>query len=338
MTSNNTTEVMNNNNKQNSSGIILPDELNHNNMKISQPRKKKGSNKINSYLTQMDGTMGYFETYTLRAPFGVSKYIPEGGSVPEYSLTLVCPSDEDVSKFNPNPKDVQKWFNEIKGLDELLIDVGVKNSAVIFGKEKKKEIVEELFKGMFKADKDGLYQPKIQPKIQKMREDREDPKDKTKTVSVQIEKPNVKVYLMDQPTDENPDPEPESTPTEINSFEELMELVPKGSYVSAILQPKIWFVAGKFGYTLNVVQLLVRKQKKVKIEGFAFSKGKKSVQSKPSSQSQADSQQATSATTVAPAAPAPPVSKEYQQDSEDEGNGGEEVVEAGEEGEEVEDA
>ena len=117
-------------------------------------------------------------------------------------------------------------------------------------------MVEALYVPVIKSgqDKDGNEYPvRIQPKIPKQR----DPDDVTKALDDQ---PNVGLYI-----------EGSEEKVELESFETLAQMVPKGSVVKAIIQPQTWYIAGKFGLSLKVLQILVKPRTTGRPSGYAFS-------------------------------------------------------------------
>jgi len=237
--------------------IILPSQLNLKSASITVPKKKK--EKLVSYLLHNSSVI-YVESPWLRAPFGVSGYQQKPSDPKEWSLNLSSVSQDDPNSVNEyeDKKAVSDWFQQWTYLDEMMIDHGIKNSKVIFNKEYKesqREVVKALFSPCAKV-KEG-YPLSIKLKIQKKR----DPKD----LSKQLESPNLVVYF-----------ENETEPTTVESFEDLEKIVPKNGYVKAIFQPKTWYIAGKIGLSLTLLQLLVKKRSGGRPTGYAFS-----VQSTP---------------------------------------------------------
>jgi hypothetical protein len=56
------------------------------------------------------------------------------------------------------------------------------------------------------------------------------------------------------------------------TFTELKEIASKGSFVAAILQPRLWFISGKYGVTWKVIQMKVHAKKTFgKPTSYAFS-------------------------------------------------------------------
>ena len=87
-----------------------------------------------------------------------------------------------------------------------------------------------------KKDPDGnLYPPNISPKINKVWEEN----------ATGDGHPDIEVFLGSE------------VPIKLKGWEHLMSLIPKRTPVTAIIQPRIWFVSGRFGISLKVMQLKV---------------------------------------------------------------------------------
>lgn len=239
---------------ESTNNVLLPEELNAENLTVTAPRKR-GDRQV-SYLLH-NGEAIYAETPWLRAPFGVSGFEPESGGAKQWSINLSASPTSDDAEEN---EVIENWFKQWSGADELMLRHGVENAAAITGGKKKKltkDAAEAICTPVVKMsnDKDGNpYPPRLQPKIPCAR----DPEDSKKTLA---NVPNVSVFY-----------EGSDEPVEFETFDELAELVPKGSVVKAILQPRVWYIGGKtYGLSLAVLSLLVRKRTKSRPEGYAFS-------------------------------------------------------------------
>ena len=97
----------------------------------------------------------------------------------------------------------------------------------------------------------NLYPPNISPKI-------------------------AKVYVENRTGDGTPDIEVymgSETPMNIKGWSCLTDVLPKRTPVTAIIQPRIWFVSGRFGVTLRVLQLKVLSvSRSGPPRGYSFSK------------------------------------------------------------------
>lgn len=230
---------------------ILPNELNAEHFEVTDI-KTRNDRKI-AYLLH-NGNATYVETPKLRTPFGVSGFTPKGATRPEYSLTLSASPVGD----NPEDKELNEtWFQQWCLADELMQQHGLDCAETIFGakgKKMNKDTVEALYSPVVKGkDNEEGYPLQIQPKVKRAR----DPEDTKKELD---NVPDVEVYM-----------EGSDKRVQIESFEQLQALIPKGSIVKAILQPNVWYIAGKFGLSLKIVQILVYKRKGGKPEGYAFS-------------------------------------------------------------------
>ena len=218
------------------------------NLSATEPRENKYG-KLASYLLHM-GEPFYSHLYG-KATFGVNGYGENKGDTPTaYSL--------NISDFTADKEDFEtakEFFDSLKKLDEYMIDFGLKYSKKIFGKKYDKgthdAVVEALYTSSVKTgeDKDGNpYPDRITTKI---KPDYNNPS-----------RPNAKIFT--------------NSKTDINdenfTYDDLVELVPKGSFVKVILQPNIWFISGKMGISWKVIQLkTMPNSKKKKIASYAFS-------------------------------------------------------------------
>lgn len=239
--------------------VIKTNDLNAEVFSITDPRK--GKNDRLSSLLLHDETPVYSETPWLKAPFGVSDYTPEGGKT-EWSINLSATplvdvgDGEDKEAAREAAQDVtNRYFEQWCLADEMMLEHGIKHYKLIKQALKKapnKEGMAMLYNEIVKG-KGTQYPLRLQPKIPKMR-DPKNPKD------VLEDSPNVQVYKAG--TGEE---------VSITSFQDLVKLIPKGSFVKAIILPKVWYIAGKYGVSLSVVQLLVREQTSGRPTGYAFS-------------------------------------------------------------------
>ena len=73
---------------------------------------------------------------------------------------------------------------------------------------------------------------------------------KVRSVYEEPDNPNVKVFVDSRKDINNKD----------FTFDDLVNLVSKGSFVEAVIQPSLWFISGKFGVTWRLVQMKAHKQ------------------------------------------------------------------------------
>ena len=208
----------------------------------TKPTARGGKkDKLTAYLLY-DNSPFLLKLPALKAPFGVTSYNNGGAAVSNnYSLNLSAKSksnDEDAAQ------EVDNIYSALEELDKFMISYGTEYSKEIFGKNyesgKHDAVVEALYTSTVKSseDKDGNpYPRRINTKIRSQYE--------------QQNRPNVKVYQNSR-VDLN---------DEDFTFSSLEELVTKGSFVEAVIQPSFWFISGKFGVTWRVIQMKVHEQK-----------------------------------------------------------------------------
>ena len=221
------------------------------NLSATEPRENKDG-KLASYLLNNGEPFYLTMPVYAKAPFGVNGYGENKGDVPTAFSLNVC-------AFTAEKDDIEtakKFFTSLKELDEYMIDFGLKYSKKIFGKKYEKgthdAVVEALYTPTVKTgeDKEGnSYPDRITAKI---KPDYNNPN-----------RPKAKIYTNRSKTDIN---------DEKYTYDDLMELIPKGSFVKVIIQPNIWFISGKMGISWKVIQLkIMPDSKKSKIASYAFS-------------------------------------------------------------------
>jgi len=229
--------------------VINYKKLNSGDLTISIP-KKNPQGKYVAYLNIANiKDKFYFELEYLVTPYGVSAYDPNE-SIPKdalnYTLSLQKRAGNNVSE-----EDVEKLFSLLQAIDEKMINYGVEHSQIIYGKEKNRTIVEAFYDSSRlvkkSVGKDGTaYPDKFDLKFERNT-------DKT---------PDVLIYTNS------------STPIQPESFDEVVKLIPKGTVVKAVVQPRIYFIpGGKYGIKFTIVQLKIpgNTQKYGKPVTYAFS-------------------------------------------------------------------
>ena len=95
-----------------------------------------------------------------------------------------------------------------------------------------------------------------------------------------------KVYVENRSGDGTPDIQVymgTETPLNIKGWSCLTDILPKRTPVTAIIQPRIWFVSGRFGVTLRVLQLKVLSvPRSGPPRGYSFSKPPAKLENKSS--------------------------------------------------------
>ena len=218
---------------------------------LSNPRKNdKG--KVQAFLLHNEIKKSfYIETPYLIAPFSPSTYNPNN-NVPEveqnWSLSVKASPGNGDSQEN-----VDKFFEIFRILEQRVINWALENSLLVFGKAYKPEqrsIVEALLekKKLIKSsvDKEGnSYPDRIDFKFSRN----------------DSNKPDVLIFRDT------------SVPLEVNSFAEIVELIPKGSAIKAIIHPTLYTMPGGCGIRLRIVQIKLanNSQKLGKPITYAFS-------------------------------------------------------------------
>lgn len=257
------TETIHQNETQTNNGVTPPNEFNSSNITITDPRKKKNKKGETSFnaLILHNGRPLFLETPWLKAPFGASMYEKDGKK--NYSLALnpigrnFDDEDEKVS--------INSFFDELESLDNIMLDYGWKHRGVgIFSEPPEvKAVVKALYSRCIKQDKEKEYPRRLNLTLPKARDDDNKILD---TV------PNFDVFKGSK------------DPLSIESFDKLIVsvngkptdepgLIGKGCFNRCILQPRIWFIAGKFGLSWNVIALELKTISKVNVRGtYSFSR------------------------------------------------------------------
>jgi hypothetical protein len=165
----------------------------------------------------------------MHLPFGISEYKNPESKAVSYSADLSFRGYESNEKL-------LVLFNKLNELDNHLIDVAYANSVAWFGKQKSRELLEDTYRKLTKADVSGKYAPIL----------------KTKIATTKDGKPNVLIYDVDR-----------SQSTVLN--------VPRGSTVKTLAEiASIWSVGStSWGVTFRALQILVT-DKPAKTTDFAF--------------------------------------------------------------------
>ena len=245
-----------------SSFVSRSNDLDLSNVIFTTPKLNPATKKLTAAILNGDIKKQYYiESPNLIASFGLSIYDPTNGSDPSSSVYSVplrvdFKPDEQESETEPeNTRMQRKFLAFLKGLDEKAINFGLENSQLIFKKQyantpANRGVVEALYSPLVKANigKDGTqYQDRIQLKLNANEE---------KTG------PNSS-YLFFKDT---------ATPIAIESWNQLGEMIPKGASVKVIISPQIYFIPGKFGIKLKLIQMKVPNVQRIgRPIGYAFS-------------------------------------------------------------------
>jgi len=210
--------------------IVVPENFDIKKISATEPKKK--NDRLQSLLL-FENAPFYLQTEEGgRAPFGVKSFT--GGDKTDYTLNISLNADGDFVK-------------KLHQLDEFMLDFGIEHSKTIF-KQKynaaQREVVRAMYTSCVKIAEEGDYPPRIAVKIQK--------RNATDTTP--------QVLFFHSETEE----------VEIESFEQLIKLIPNGSNVKALISLRPWFVSGRFGITLSLQQILVPKRSGGRPTSYAF--------------------------------------------------------------------
>lgn len=168
------------------------------------------------------------QTPKMKSPFGAFLSQMTENDPEKYYL--------EMSFGGENPL-LEKFHTKLKELDDKMLDAGQENSQKWFAKKKiSRELAEDKYSKCIRRFKDpdtkeetGKYPDTFRVKIPKSQDGR----------------PQVEVYDKNQER------------VNVKSMEELLELVPKGTYVKAIVQCSNVWVTQKYGMGWRLVQLKI---------------------------------------------------------------------------------
>ena len=210
----------------------------------TKPSIRGGKDKLTAYLLYKNSPF-LIKLPPLKAPFGVTSYNNGNGPTNNYSLNLSAKGGDVKGKTTAEEaqQHAEDIFNKLAELDTFMVSYGLQYSKEIFNKKyevgKHEAVVEALFTSTIKTseDKDGNpYPRRINTKIRSQYDEPDNP--------------NVKVFQDSRKDLNNKD----------FTFDDLVNLVGKGSFVEAVIQPSLWFISGKFGVTWRLVQMKAHKQ------------------------------------------------------------------------------
>ena len=249
-----------------SSAVVSPASFNVSKISFS-PVKALDSGGKQAYLNY-DGRPLVMQIGPLETPFGLSVF--DKTSPPKFSVDLKLRGYDDPAA---NPK-VATIYNALNGLDEFMLDQGVKNAKQWFKGDKSREVLSELYTRTIKFSKDAEGNVKPYPPTIKIQLRKRDGKYETQVYDDQ------KRPLTDVP---------------------LEDVLVKGAILTTLIQcTGVWFAGGKFGISWKAIQIRADKVPD-SIRGFAFlDEGDESA-----------SASRTAPARAAPAAPAKPAANAF---------------------------
>ena len=209
---------------------------------ITNPKLNKNKQLSAGIINAVTHSAVYIETPYLINPFGLSSF--DGGNgkgmqeeAKTWSLVLKAAGGQ-----NENVEDIANLFAYLKALDEKAIDFAILHSQTIFKKkydDSQRSIIVDL-----------LYNRCVKPSI-------------AADGTVYPDKITMKVMKNDQMLPDVLVFKSSPTPIEISSWEMLQNIIPKGSPIKVIMQPRLYFVNGKMGINCRVLQIKLPNVEKV---------------------------------------------------------------------------
>lgn len=218
-----------------SSAVVSPANFSVSKVTFS-PVKTLESGGKQAYLNY-DGRPLVMQVGPLETPFGMSVFDKAGP--PKYSVDLKLRGYDDAAA---NPK-TAAIYNALHGLDEYMLEQGVKNSTAWFKGQKSREVLSELYTPTVKFSKDAEGNLKPYPPTLKVSLKQRDGKFETAVYD------SEKRPLTDIP---------------------LEDVLVKGAMLTVLMQcTGVWFAGGKFGLSWKAIQIRADKVPD-SIRGFAF--------------------------------------------------------------------
>jgi hypothetical protein len=203
--------------------VVLPSSFSLNNVTFSAVKSLESGGK-QAYLNY-SGQPLMMQVGPLETPFGMSVFDKVPGAAPKYSVDLKLRGHDDPAN-NPSTAAI---YNVLHGLDEFMLDQGVKNSAAWFKGVKSREVLSELYTPTVKFAKDAEGNLKPYPPTLKLQLRQRDGKFETAIYD------DKKRPLTDVP---------------------LEDVLVKGTVMTALIQcTGVWFAGAKFGLSWKAIQI-----------------------------------------------------------------------------------
>jgi len=272
--------------KTQSSSVVLAKDFKASGIKFTEPKKRDG--KFFVSLLNKESTF-FVESPWLQAPFSISTFQGDNTEGKEVNKKWTLPLSA-VAQSEDEKETVKQFFQELEALDNANCAYLVSHPELAGkaqnGKAKSKAVIEETMWRVMKKNKDPQYADRINPTIYSDRGE----KNEDGTYTPNPEKPGITVFMSGNSDEQHPE-----------TYEELQNMIPKGSFVKAILSIREAITPQNAGLTCSAVQLLVKKRMNNKLSGYAFSD--------PASSSGTNNENGNTETTV-PDAENVPVSEE----------------------------
>ena len=201
--------------------VVLPESFSVSKVTFSAVKSLESGGK-QAYLNY-DGQPLLMQVSSLEAPFGMSVFDKNGP--PKYSVDLKLRGYDDPTNF-PGTAAV---YNALHGLDEFMLDQGVKNAVAWFKGPKSRDVLSELYSPTVKFSRDQQGNVKPYPP----------------TLKLQLRQRNGKFETLMYDAKKRP-------LTDVP----LEDILVKGTVMTALVQcTGVWFAGGKFGISWKAVQI-----------------------------------------------------------------------------------
>jgi hypothetical protein len=220
-----------------SSTVVAPESFSVSKVTFS-PVKMLESGGKQAYLNY-DGRPLIMQVGPLETPFGLSVFDKLPGAPPKYSVDLKLRGYDDAVT---NPK-TASIYNALHGLDEYMVEQGVKNSVAWFKGAKSRDVLSELYTSTVRFSKDSEGNVKPYPPTLKLQLRQREGKFETQVYD------DKKRPMTDIP---------------------MEDILVKGTVMTALIQcTGVWFAGGKYGLSWKAIQIRADKVPE-SIRGFAF--------------------------------------------------------------------
>jgi hypothetical protein len=220
-----------------SSTVVAPESFNVSKITFSAVKSLDSGGK--QAFLNYDGRPLIMQVGPLETSFGLSIFDKVPGAPPKYSVDLKLRGYDDAAT---NPK-TAAIYSALNGLDEFMIDQGVKNSVAWFRGAKARDVLAELYTTTVRFSKDAEGNVKPYPPTIKLQLRQRDGKFETQVYD------DKKRPMTDIP---------------------LEDILVKGTVMTALIQcTGVWFAGGKYGLSWKAIQIRADKVPE-SIRGFAF--------------------------------------------------------------------
>lgn len=205
--------------------VIMPQSFSLSKVTFSAVKSLDSGGK-SAYLNY-DGQPLMMQLDSLETPFGMSVF--DKATPPKYSVDLKLRGYDDAT----NHPGTAAVYNALHGLDEFMLDQGVKNATAWFKGPKSRDVLSELYTPIVKFSRDQQGNLKPYPP----------------TVKVQLRQRNEKFETLMYDSKKRP-------LTDVP----MEDILVKGTVMTTLVQcTGVWFAGGKFGISWKAVQIRAEK-------------------------------------------------------------------------------